>query len=80
MVADVSAPSEGRMYIIKHVLDKPNRGLPNTKVLLIKAKSRQRRFGSIIKDLIEDGRVTYFEYDIIEEVIDNWDQLTSGRG
>lgn len=80
VIADVSAPSEGRMYIIKHALDKPNRGLPSTKVLLIKAKSKQRRFGSIIQDLIDSGRVVYFEYDKIEQVIDSWDQLVSGKG
>lgn len=74
VVADVTAPSEGRLYIIKHALDKPHRDLPAPKLILIKDKSSQRRFGSIIQELI-DTRAAYFEYSDIQEVIDNWDRL-----
>ena len=78
LVADVSAPSEGRSAIIQRALDKPKMGLPPTKIILIKAKRINRKFGKIMQGLIESGKVVYFEYDQIEEVISNWRKLTLG--
>jgi len=77
LVADVSAPSEGRSAIIQRALDKPKMGLPSTKIILIKVRRSERKFGKIMRGLIESGKVVYFEYDQIEGVMTEWKNLIS---
>ena len=75
LLADVSNKSEGRSMIIQRALDKPLMGLPATPVILIKNRALSRHFGRIIRGLIQTEKVIYFEYDSIEEVENNWNDL-----
>jgi hypothetical protein len=75
LLADISVPSEGRSMIIQRAIDKPEMGLPNTPVILIKGKGFERRFGKIMSGLIESGKVTYYEYKNIDEIMADWPQL-----
>jgi len=75
MLADVSIPSEGRSMAIQRALDKPEMGMHYTPIIFIKAKKLERNFGRLIKGLIESGKVTYYEYANIDEVIKNWPKL-----
>lgn len=74
LIADISDKSEGMAMIIQRALDKPFMGLKFTPIILIKNK-KKRKFGKIIRGLIESGKVVYFEYESIEEVIKNWTRL-----
>jgi hypothetical protein len=78
LLADVSAPSEGRSMILQRALDKPKMGLPLTPIILIKGKVFKRDFGKIVKGLIESGSVIYYEYENIDEVIAAWPKLLEG--
>lgn len=75
LLAELSTPSEGRSMIIQRALDKPDLALPFTPIILIKGRRFKRKFGKIVKGLIESGKVVYFEYGKIEEVINNWQNL-----
>lgn len=75
LVADISFPSEGRSMIIQRAIDKPLMGLPSTPIILIKNKQYKRRFGKIVQGLLEDKKITFFEYKDINEVIKAWDDL-----
>jgi len=75
LLANVSAPSEGRSMIIQRAIDKPKMGLPFTPIILIKGKKFDRRFGKIVTGLIESGKVVYYEYETIDDVINNWPNL-----
>ena len=75
LVADISAPSEGMWVIIQRALDKAAMGLNKTPVILIKNKNKQRRFGKIVRGLIESDKVAYCEYASINEVARKWPEL-----
>jgi hypothetical protein len=75
LLAEVSTKSEGRSMIIQRALDKPLMGLPPTPVILIKNRQLDRHFGRIVRGLIQDKQVVYFEYDTIAEVENNWNRL-----
>lgn len=77
LVADISDKSEGMVMIIQRALDKPLIGLNFTPIILLKNKNRDRKFGRIVKGLIESGRVVFFEYDSIDNVVKNWQYLVS---
>lgn len=77
LLADMSAPSEGRAMIIQRALDKEHMSLPQTMIILIKNAKIERKFGKIIQGLIDSGRVVYFEYKTIEEVLEKWDKLVT---
>ncbi|MBI3576581.1 hypothetical protein HY086_00905 [Candidatus Gottesmanbacteria bacterium] len=79
LLADISTSSEGRAMIIQRALDKPTMGLPQTHIIFIKGKSFDRHIGKIVRGLIEGDEVVYFEYDRIEEVIENWDTLVAKK-
>ncbi|MEX0616276.1 MAG: hypothetical protein WD231_00520 [Candidatus Woykebacteria bacterium] len=75
LLAEISAPSEGRSMVIQRAIDKPRMGLPYTPIIIIKGKKFDRRIGKIVRGLIESGEVVYYEYDKLEEVIENWPKL-----
>lgn len=75
LLAELSTPSEGRSMVIQRALDKKELRLPFTPIIPIKGKRFKRKFGKIVKGLIESGKVVYFEYDKIEEVINNWQNI-----
>jgi len=75
LLADVSYISEGMLMIVQRALDKPAMGLNKTPIILIRDKNKERKFGSLIKGLIEARQVVYFEYENINEVIKNWPKL-----
>ncbi len=75
MLADVSTPSEGRSMALQRAVDKPERGLQYTPIILIKAKKFERNFGRLVKGLIEGGKVVYYEYENINDVIKEWPKL-----
>ncbi|MFQ6009806.1 MAG: hypothetical protein ACE5J7_01660 [Candidatus Aenigmatarchaeota archaeon] len=75
LLADLSVISEGRSMIIQRAIDKPEMGLPNTPIILIKGKKFNRRIGKLTSGLIESSKVIYYEYNNIDEVINNWQGL-----
>ena len=75
LLADVSAPSEGRSIIIQRALDKPAMGLPYTPVMLIRDKKVERRFGKIMSGIIHSNETVYYEYANIKDVIGDWPTL-----
>lgn len=75
LLADISVKSEGRSMIIQRALDKPAMGLPYTLIILIKGKRFERKFGKIVRGVIESDSVVYYEYTTIDEVIHNWPML-----
>lgn len=75
LLADISVPSEGRSMIIQRTLDKPKMGMNPTKIILIKGNKFNRKFGRIVKGLIESGEVIYYEYQKIENVMEKWTEL-----
>ena len=75
LIAELSLSSEGRAMIIQRALDKPRMGLSKTPIIFIKGKQFPRKFGRIVRGLIEGREVTYFEYNSIQDVITNWPQL-----
>lgn len=75
LLADVSNKSEGRSMIIQRALDKPLMGLSATPIIFIKNRRFDRRFGRIVRGLIQNKKVIYFEYDSVTEVKNNWDTL-----
>ena len=75
LLADVSTKSEGRSMIIQRALDKPRMGLPVTPIIFIKNRRFDRRFGRIVRGLIQSKQVNYFEYTEIADVKNNWDSL-----
>ena len=75
LLAEISSKSEGRSMIIQRALDAPLMGIKKKKIVLIKGRQFDRRLGRIVRGLIESGEVKYFEYDRIEEVVENWQEL-----
>ena len=80
LLADVSNKSEGRSMIVQRALDKPLMGLSATPIIFIKSRRFDRRFGRIVRGVIQDKKIIYFEYDNIAEVEDHWDDLVAKFG
>ena len=75
LLADLSIPSEGRSMIIQRAIERQEMGMPKIPIVLFKGKKFDRKYGVMIKGLIESGKVTYYEYENIDEVVKNWPKL-----
>ena len=74
-VIDVTKDSEDLAMIMQRGLDKPFKGLKITPIILIRDASEERHYGNMLKGVVEGKQAVYFEYNTIDNVMENWDVL-----